>query len=350
MTVVVAFANLAPSSTPELLQSLHLPNLHALLALSSLQMGPQREDAAWSLSAVHEQAFARACGIDAPDGCVPLGAALALEAGWDGGKPWGRITPSHWRLGTEQVSLLDPAQLQLDEASSRALFDAARVLFEDEGFGLHWLAPDTWLVEHPMLEHLPCASLDRVIGRNVDLWLGSDARTRPLRRLQSEVQMLWHRHPVNEAREAGGLDAVNSFWLDGCGRWPPHVPLPLVNIDERLRAPALAGDEAAWRAAFQDVDATLMHSLLEQVRSGQGTELWLCGERRWCRLRFGVESDGPLDASVDAHLEASPGARRPARSPTNLGAVGKRLLRLWQRWRGQSSTQSLALPSLLQRL
>jgi hypothetical protein len=37
----------------------------------------------------------------------------------------------------------------------------------------------------------------------------------PLRRLQNEVQMLWHSHPVNAAREARRLPLVNSFWLWG---------------------------------------------------------------------------------------------------------------------------------------
>ena len=37
---------------------------------------------------------------------------------------------------------------------------------------------------------------------------------RRVRRLQSEVQMLLHTHPLNAAREDRGDLTVNSFWLD----------------------------------------------------------------------------------------------------------------------------------------
>ena len=59
-----------------------------------------------------------------------------------------------------------------------------------------------------------------MIGRNVDRWLGEtrSAAGRRIRRLQSEAQLVFHAHPVNEAREARGEPVVNSLWLSGCGR------------------------------------------------------------------------------------------------------------------------------------
>jgi hypothetical protein len=36
-------------------------------------------------------------------------------------------------------------------------------------------------------------------------------------KLQNEVQMAWFEHPVNEAREARGLPAVNSIWFHAQG-------------------------------------------------------------------------------------------------------------------------------------
>ena len=61
-----------------------------------------------------------------------------------------------------------------------------------------------------------------MIGRNVDRWLGETRSPigRRIRRLQSEAQLVFHAHPVNEAREARGEPVVNSFWLSGCGRAP----------------------------------------------------------------------------------------------------------------------------------
>src|SRR5439155_16825341 len=115
--------------------------------------------------------------------------------------------------------------LELDAVVSRALFDALRGLFEDDGYACEWCAPLRWYLSHAELDGLACASLDRVVGRRIDPWLEQhtrgDARTARVRRLQSEVQLALHAHPVNDAREERGALAVNSFWLSGCGAAQP---------------------------------------------------------------------------------------------------------------------------------
>ena len=40
---------------------------------------------------------------------------------------WGQLTPVHWHLGTEQLSLADPDALMLDEAASRAFLKSIRL-------------------------------------------------------------------------------------------------------------------------------------------------------------------------------------------------------------------------------
>ena len=44
-------------------------------------------------------------------------------------------------------------------------------LFDSEGYVLTWGAPLRWYIAHESLSELPTASIDRVIGRNVDRWL-----------------------------------------------------------------------------------------------------------------------------------------------------------------------------------
>jgi len=200
-----------------------------------------------------------------------------------GDRAWGLLMPAHWHLGTEQMSLLDPADLQLDAASSRALLDAVRGLFESEGFEIRYGAPTRWYAAHPSLRDLACASPDRVIGRNIDPWLSPgppSAAGRWLRRLQNEVQMQLHQHPLNEAREAAGALAVNSFWLSGCGVAPPGSAWPAdLVVDERLRAPALAEDAFAWARAWQALDAGPIAAMVERWQRGAAAALTLCGER-----------------------------------------------------------------------
>lgn len=258
------------------LAALQLPHLAELLR-RWVPNGPADEGDAFSLSPPHERALARTYGWQGADGCLPWAARAAAADGIDTGDlAWGLVTPAHWHLGTEQLSLLDPAGLMLSEAESRALFEAVSELFTSQGWLLAWGAPLRWYAAHESLAGLPCASLDRVIGRNVDLWLGSNPALRPLRRLQAEAQMLLHGHPLNAEREARGLLPVNSFWLSGCGLAQTVQPNDC-QVDERLRTPALAGDWPGWLRAWETLDEGPLRTLLQAPPPG--AQLTLCGER-----------------------------------------------------------------------
>lgn len=280
MHLIVPFAVPLAEAGRVAARTLRRPVLEALRERLAEQ---QRDDGdEWSLSTPHERAFARAVGWTGADGALPFAAHAAAAAGIDTGDlAWGRLTPTHWHLGTEQVSLLDPAQLALDEPTSQALLEAVRPLFTGDGWLLVHGGPaqaDAWFAAHESLAELPTASLDRVIGRNVDAWLGSDVAARRLRRLQAEVQMLLHAHPLNAERESRGLRTVNSLWISGCGvRQPVTGPEPV--LEPRLRAPALAGDWAAWCKAWDTLEAGPLRELLARADAGGEVQLTLCGER-----------------------------------------------------------------------
>ena len=91
----------------------------------------------------------------------------------------------------------------------------------------------------------------------IDPWLPRPAApARSVRRLQSEVQMLLHTHPINDgarsARRAAGelvlAQRLRPHAAGGCRRAEPL-------LDERLRGPALADDWAAWAEAWHALDA-----------------------------------------------------------------------------------------------
>ncbi len=272
MHLIVAFARAFAGPAP-----LALPALSGLLA--RLAPAPASGGDETSLSPPHERAWAEAIGLAGDDGAWPLAALAAADDGVDvGGAAVGLLTPSHWRVGRDGVLLANPEDLQLDAAASRALFETLRGQFDSEGFALRWGAPLRWYALHDDLDGLRCASLDRVVGRAIDRWLPPDPRARRLRRLQSEVQMLLHDHPVNDTRESLGLDAVNSFWLSGCGRVQP-VRGDAVVLDTTLRSPALHGDAAAWQAAWQALDAGPIAALAARAAQGGPVTLTLCGER-----------------------------------------------------------------------
>jgi hypothetical protein len=224
-----------------------------------------------SFSPPHERALARAIGLAGADGELPWGAWHAARDGVEvDDLAWGLLTPVHWEVGSDHIRLTDPAALALDEAESRALFEAVQPLFESEGAALVYGASQRWYVAHETLQELRTASADRAAGRNIDAWLPQGPQARLMRRLQNEVQMLLYTHPLNAEREARGALPVNSFWLSGCGaQQPTNASVPAV--DERLRVAALAEDWAAWAEAWHALDEELGHRPPET--------LVLCGER-----------------------------------------------------------------------
>lgn len=267
MHLVIPFAAPLSEAGRAVLRTLALPGLQALLSGRPRERDDGDE---FSLSTPHERALARAWGWAGADGQLPFAAQQAAADGLEPGDlAWGLLSPVHWHIGTEQVSLAEPAALLLDEVSSRAFFDAVAGLFISEGFLLHWGAPTRWYLAHESLADQPTASLDRVIGRNVDRWLPGGPPARLLRRLQNEVQMLLYTHPLNAEREAHGLPTVNSFWLSGCGVAQPCRGE--VALDDRLRGPALAEDWPRWAQAWTQIDA--------ELPSRPPTRLTLCGER-----------------------------------------------------------------------
>ena len=276
MHLIVPFAGTVSEAGRHALQSLALPRLDKLLArLRPVQrLGSDQH----SLNPPHDQALAAAWGWPAtPDGALPFAAQLAAQQGLDARQPWGLLTPVHLHVGTDQVSLTPPWGLQLDDTTSREALDAVRPLFESEGFTLHPAGPLQWLASHPLCDGLAAAGLDRVIGRNIDRWLPGHGDARLIRRLQNEVQMLLYTHPLNDRREAAGLPTINSVWLSGCGRLPDGAGATAgVQVDDRLRQPALDEDWAAWCDAWRALDAGPIDAL---ARAGGPVQLTLCGER-----------------------------------------------------------------------
>ena len=278
MQLLIPFASALSDAGTHTARDLSLPNLARLLG--TLQATTRLGSDEYSLTPPHERALADAWGWHGEDGALPFAAHSAAADGIDvGARAWGLLTPVHWHVGRDHITLADPLALKLDDTTSRTMFDAVRDLFESEGFTLVYATSSRWYAAHEDFDGLPCASLDRVIGRNVDLWLPTHPKARLVRRLQNEVQMLLYNHPLNDEREARGELPLNSFWLSGCGRHQPTRPGSEVQVIDTLRAPQLAEDWAGWADAWRAIDAGPLAQFL--VDAGRATDhsLTLCGER-----------------------------------------------------------------------
>lgn len=257
------------------------PHLETLLR----QLSPQSrlEGDEFDLLMPHEKLLGQQWGW--PDDQAPWALWWAKQDGLnlDTYRPWGLLSPCHWLMGRDHLTLLDPQALNLTEAESRHLLEAIRPLFESEGWTIVWGHPLRWYASHPTLADLPSASLDRVIGRNPDLWLTDHPQARLLRRLQSEVQMTLYQHPSYDERQARGELAVNSFWLSGCGAMPETAQLASdkqdIQLVTTLRHAMLNDDMTAWFEAWNKLDATALQDIVQRHQEGQSVALTLCGDR-----------------------------------------------------------------------
>ena len=253
-----------------------LTNLGKLL--QGMKLLTSDEGVAHSLSTPHERVLAQVQGLDvAVDGLIPW---AALEANTGTEKAWTFITPCHWTMGREHATMTDPAALALTPKDSQTLLAAMQPYFATEGITLHYAAPERWLAEGEVFRTMPTASLDRVLGRNVDAWLPGTDTAPSLRRLQNEMQMLLYAHPLNDERSAKRLLPVNSFWISGTGALnQPVQQTQKIKVPRTLAQAAFKDDWVAYAKAWGETDAIGIAQLLVQQNAGQAVQLSLCGER-----------------------------------------------------------------------
>lgn len=281
---IIAHASTDDPAWQAELPGLALPGLQRWLAAARVTLEGQTEPDA--LSTPHEQALARALGWPLhPDGAYPW-------AGWHAGRrdvacAW--LLPCHWQISLDHIVLLPPQTLQLSPPHAAALRTTWAALAEAEGLTLtDGGAPWRWLASGALLEGWRSASLHRVAHRRLDpAWQpgAPHPEARRLRRLLEEAAMLWHTHPVNEERTAGGLPAINGLWVEGAGRWTgdgPAADAAAVMPVDALSEAVLRGDLAAWRATWQRLDAEVLTPALQAAQADQQPRwLTLCGERGW---------------------------------------------------------------------
>ena len=194
------------------------------------------------------------------------------------------MTPCHWQVGMNEVILLNPKELALNENESRQLLSAIQPYFEEDGLQVVYESPLVWRVTGDLLDGLPLASIDRVVGQNIKPWMPEHQRAKTLQRLQSEMQMLLYQHPVNDERSLKGRWTVNSFWL--------HRRLEQLYPDSAdfgvaldLRETVEPFNAKLWQQAWQHLDATLCTSLYQALDQNHEISLSLCSETAWRHYR-----------------------------------------------------------------
>jgi hypothetical protein len=218
VTLVLPFALPAPELAADLIRAMQAPALAALLTRTSAQQFFDFDNSTRVLP--HEAWLAHALGLGPAPARLEANAGFAAAAmrgfGLDPADgTWFLVHPAHAQISRNHLLMGDPRQLALDEAESRALFDAAKPYFDEINKPLLYGDARTWFTRADDWAALRCASPDAAIGQNLNAWMPEGQNALASRKLQNEVQMLWFNHPVNEARQARGAAPINFFWLWG---------------------------------------------------------------------------------------------------------------------------------------
>ncbi len=227
-----------------------------------------------------------------------------------------RIDPVHLRADQSSLRLYDSHAFSIEPGEAQELAAAFNDLYRDRGWQLEAVMPTRWylaLADPPVLETRSPADC---AGRDINELLPGGADRREWHALLNEVQMLFHAHPVNTARERRGEPAINSIWPWGGGVLPAEVETSLASVIadqplvmglaqlagiprrdlpaeavelaaelgdgthlvviDALATAAHYADAEAWAAGLLQLETAWFRPLLEMVGAGRVGQLDLC--------------------------------------------------------------------------
>lgn len=316
ITLVLPFALPVPEFAPDLVRALQAPSLAALLSRTSSRRTSPADETVRALP--HEQWLARALGLDA--GGRPAFAAAAMRAyGLDPADgTWFIVNPVHIEIARTHLMMGDPQGLALSSEDSRALFESARPYVEEAGHALLYGDAQTWFLRADAWHELDTATPEAALGMDLTDWMPAGASAAAFRRLQNEIQILWHTHPVNAAREARRQPVVNAFWPWGqaragqagragkrlaaagtaawlaqlaggeaeLARFAGKIEGDTILVCASVAPYAVGADWGGWVAAMGQLEAGLFAPILDSLKSGRVREAKLVLSHRDALAEF----------------------------------------------------------------
>ena len=130
---------------------------------------------------------------------------------------WLHAEPVHFAAGLDRLSFLTLTdEARVSDAERRVLFDQLVPTFASGDFVLHASGPE-WFLRSAQPLQVVTSTPDAAATNDLQSVMPRGPDAPALRRLMTELQMLLHEHPVNEARARRGLPAINAVWLWGSG-------------------------------------------------------------------------------------------------------------------------------------
>jgi len=233
-------------------------------------------------------------------------APLTLKA--DGVQPedyyWLRADPVGISLQREQTILQADLALSAEEAA--LLCESLNAHFAADGLRFVAPHPQRWYLQ---LEHAPdlkTQPLPQVVGSDLHAHLPGGADALRWHSVFNEIQMLFHEHAVNQAREQRGEPVVSAVWLWAGGKAIKSLSRPFACV---------AGDSELATAFAQAAGIPVVQSaeqMLGNLGSGDCLLVWEglrdalqradIGKWRSALQQFETEYAMPLLAALSAGL------------------------------------------------
>lgn len=305
ITLALPYALPPPEMATDLLRALKMPALASLLNRNNnLQYHIYDND---SRVLPHEAWLAHALGLasapERPDTAAPLATAAMRGCGLQAEAAeghWFMVQPAHIQLSRTHLLLSDLRALHLTQDESRGLYDIARGYFEELGKRLLHGAPGLWFVRADDWTGMATASPDAAATQNLSDWMPEGEHARDYRKLQNEIQMLWHEHPINTARQERGMQPVNAFWMWGgsSASAPAAAPVAIAGGPawmQTLAAPDLRQPTAAQLIA--QPGKVMLAPLIPSAQTGDWSD-WIAHMQRiedeWCAPLLAALNDGRI--------------------------------------------------------
>jgi hypothetical protein len=254
-----------------------------------------------------------------------------------------RADPVHLRADQACLRLFDSTTFDLNAQEARDLVATLNDYYSRQGWQLHAPLPQRWYLTLNETPELVTVAPARLAGRDISDGLPQGKHAVTWHAFLNEVQMLFHEHQVNLAREQRGEPAVNSIWPWGGGYLPGRIstmvnlviaghPLPrglarlagipcrdlpvdatelmvesqgglqLVWLD-RLERPSRYGEVEAWHEGISQLEQTWFRPLLDLLRQGRvdRLDIYPVSDRRYQITRRGLRCFWKPDRSLAWH-------------------------------------------------
>jgi hypothetical protein len=249
----------------------------------------------------------------------------------------------HLHATRDHIVLMDPTLLSIQAEEEQALRNSVADTLDHylgshgEFLDSHWIYPAGDFLE--LQTHSPSL----VSGLNMDIWMPKDTKTpgiaKKWRQLQNEIQMIWHDHPVNEARLERGELPINSVWLHGIGCLTDIIPHPLLNDVQQIFSNHYLGNS---------LDARLNPLSLESIVPNKDHHHFVFAqhlaasewERYWQKSLSALHNKELAQIQLIRHLHGAPQKHHLSLKDLELGLLTK-IFRFQQR-------QNLQYPSWLE--